>query len=169
MIAVSIAVCNGDHPRACGEHKERRNFRVAAIGSSPRMRGTRSRCRPCMTHSGIIPAHAGNTMCLRIAVILLRDHPRACGEHSCQFFLFSGVSGSSPRMRGTPQSPTAFGNPHGIIPAHAGNTLNVIRMCRIMWDHPRACGEHPPLRRLFRPITGSSPRMRGTHLLNEAQ
>ena len=51
----------GDHPRACGEHSAKVNHISLLTGSSPRMRGTRSRCRPCTPSTGIIPAHAGNT------------------------------------------------------------------------------------------------------------
>ena len=50
-----------DHPRVCGEHWIDRSGTPQYLGSSPRMRGTQSHCRPCMRHIGIIPAYAGNT------------------------------------------------------------------------------------------------------------
>ena len=53
----------------------------------------------------------------------------------------------------------------GIIPAYAGNTNDCHTSNWILRDHPRVCGEH--LWRPYRlyPTWGSSPRMRGTHLL----
>ena len=65
-------------------------------------------------------------------------------------------------MRGTRYDFLIQFRPIGIIPAYAGNTLNVIRMCRIMWDHPRVCGEHRTLSRKKSASAGSSPRVRGT-------
>ena len=66
-------------------------------------------------------------------------------------------------MRGTLESRRCMDDLPGIIPAYAGNTLNVIRMCLIMWDHPRVCGEHIPVNTARHVKQGSSPRMRGTH------
>ena len=65
-------------------------------------------------------------------------------------------------MRGTPWHGYASGNPSGIIPAYAGNTLEQSLGRRFVGDHPRVCGEH-----MVKPVTvcvttGSSPRMRGT-------
>ena len=50
-----------DHPRACGEHNTGHHRRTLRTGSSPRMRGTRFGGEQEHRHSGIIPAHAGNT------------------------------------------------------------------------------------------------------------
>ena len=50
-----------DHPRVCGEHYTRRLFHWLGQGSSPRVRGTRSRPRQATARRGIIPACAGNT------------------------------------------------------------------------------------------------------------
>ena len=48
-----------------------------------------------------------------------------------------------------------------IIPAHAGST-SACRACSApFWDHPRACGEHAPIRFRSASSWGSSPRMRG--------
>ena len=50
-----------DHPRVCGEHLSADGGDPAAVGSSPRMRGTRLRRRYRHRAQGIIPAYAGNT------------------------------------------------------------------------------------------------------------
>ena len=71
------------------------------------MRGTRVSVHGVEWHTGIIPAHAGNTESSDNARKSLGDHPRACGEH-VERAQFDGVLvGSSPRMRGT-QTPHLY-------------------------------------------------------------
>ena len=65
-------------------------------------------------------------------------------------------------MRGTPTACRIRLVPVGIIPAYAGNTECPIVPERRRWDHPRVCGEHQSPIPLIQPVTGSSPRMRGT-------
>ena len=77
----AVTARDSDHPRACGEHWVHLNGFDAARGSSPRMRGTREIRRLRHVQRGIIPAHAGNTNVGIITANILRDHPRACGEH----------------------------------------------------------------------------------------
>ena len=50
----------------------------------------------------------------------------------------------------------------GIIPAYAGNTVQIIVVIFGQWDHPRVCGEHLSSRADTSGSLGSSPRMRGT-------
>ena len=79
--ATSTGVACGDHPRVCGEHLCWAYWRVYALGSSPRMRGTlRNRLARWLV-PGIIPAYAGNTVYARVRIGERRDHPRVCGEH----------------------------------------------------------------------------------------
>ena len=86
------------------------------------MRGTQEpRITPRDVH-GIIPAYAGNT-CRRLPRIRLPwDHPRVCGEHDDMPLHCDELTGSSPRMRGTPADVTNLALWVGIIPAYAGNT-----------------------------------------------
>ena len=70
-------------------------------GSSPRMRGTLTVRVTYQANSGIIPAHAGNTIAKLSDSIIVRDHPRACGEHIIIMDKLAVEQGSSPRMRGT--------------------------------------------------------------------
>ena len=131
-------------------------------GSSPRMRGTLTFTFECNYNAGIIPAHARNTDFYFRVQLQCRDHPRACGEHFLSRQKLPTVPGSSPRMRGTRFVPWQVRVGCGIIPAHAGNTVDPFPKRRRPEDHPRACGEHP---RLFAGQVdgpGSSPRMRGT-------
>ena len=92
-----------DHPRVCGEHTMREQMDYFNQGSSPRMRGTRCKQVAASVHHGIIPAYAGNTRFHPFDAIQVGDHPRVCGEHNSISSLLLSLSGSSPRMRGTPQ------------------------------------------------------------------
>ena len=71
--------------------------------------------------------------------------------------------GSSPRMRGKPSPGHCRRSMGRLIPAHAGKTMANQLRSRLLWAHPRACGENrnisPDLAQAF----GSSPRMRGKH------
>ena len=152
----------GDHPRVCGEHAMVSATALAVRGSSPRMRGTQSRCRPCMRRTGIIPAYAGNTRGGSNATADIRDHPRVCGEHTSRNSSRRRMTGSSPRMRGTRHRRSVRSLRAGIIPAYAGNTGWYVSRYAARRDHPRVCGEHRILSGLVGRIQGSSPRMRGT-------
>ena len=131
-----------DHPRVCGEHAVEKPTAKDRMGSSPRVRGTRRvRQRQCAT-VGIIPACAGNTICVDSTGCLRRDHPRVCGEHPRHDTRKRHVAGSSPRVRGTPCFRAPFRGRRG--------------------DHPRVCGEHHRSFARSSVSMGSSPRVRGT-------
>ena len=134
-----------DHPRVCGEHSRMRSSRKHITGSSPRMRG--------------------NTQHFNQFHVLVEDHPRVCGEHSVTVYDQDGKPGSSPRMRGTRRPAPTRRSRSGIIPAYAGNTSGLRRGCTPRWDHPRVCGEHSCVENVARCTSGSSPRMRGTHVV----
>ena len=72
------------------------------------------------------------------------------------------LSGSSPRMRGTPSRRRTAVPFFRIIPAYAGNTRPNRPARPNLGDHPRVCGEHALVAVLFSFAQGSSPRMRGT-------
>ena len=131
-----------DHPRACGEHLKALASTFTSKGSSPRMRGTPSPQSRGMSSTGIIPAHAGNTLSAIKRHEFNRDHPRACGEHRATPKEPHTRVGSSPRMRGTLTVIRCYRPFRGIIPAHAGNTKRARYNLGMMEDHPRACGEH---------------------------
>ena len=153
---------NGDHPRVCGEHNPSASSRHFLAGSSPRMRGTPFFGFLQLAGEGIIPAYAGNTHDGTTIQLHCRDHPRVCGEHCLIDSSRIGLSGSSPRMRGTPAADSASGALRGIIPAYAGNTRNLRLFLYLRGDHPRVCGEHFSTFGVISSHGGSSPRMRGT-------
>ena len=158
----SVAPRSRDHPRVCGEHRPAISKLTRALGSSPRMRGTRYRMVFATPVCGIIPAYAGNTRAIRPWTDVSWDHPRVCGEHPELGFQRHVIMGSSPRMRGTPVTDYRGATRHGIIPAYAGNTSNWLWWRFANRDHPRVCGEHLCPAFHATTIKGSSPRMRGT-------
>ena len=69
-----------DHPRVCGEQTFLIDFLRYITGSSPRVRGTDTRCASYYNALGIIPACAGNRTVTLVKKFLFWDHPRVCGE-----------------------------------------------------------------------------------------
>ena len=71
----------GAHPRVCGENESSEGESWYAQGSSPRMRGKQARRPRAVQARGLIPAYAGKTVSLILAVISKPAHPRVCGEN----------------------------------------------------------------------------------------
>ena len=113
--------------------------------------------------AGIIPADAGSTPDVDKRCRLCRDHPRGCGEHACCHGRRSHSRGSSPRMRGAPNSDIQERSIGGIIPADAGSTDTYRPSHGHCKDHPRGCGEHQSTILRWLGCRGSSPWMRGAH------
>ena len=88
-----------------------------------------------------------------------------CGEHAKMRLTNTQMQGSSPHVRGTLDIADFRLSADGIIPACAGNTTLPSRTWSANWDHPRMCGEH--IRTLIARVTysGSSPHVRGTHVV----
>ena len=126
------------------------------------MRGTQRKFRYHQLPNGIIPAYAGNTSSMRYRPVAYWDHPRICGEHYRLPTHVEALRGSSPHMRGTPIPYYPHSGGYGIIPAYAGNTIDLYMVGTGAWDHPRICGEHNFVGLPMRRWRGSSPHMRGT-------
>ena len=92
-----------------------------------------------------IPARAGNGMNSGVAFVV--------------------ILGSSPRVRGTAQMTKPDGGRYRFIPARAGNGFFSVRRTGYPTVHPRACGERSSFMSPKKPMTGSSPRVRGTERL----
>ena len=112
---------------------------------------------------GLIPAHAGKTPSVDVAVSFSGAHPRSRGENAATRKKIVGVAGSSPLTRGKPGRP--YGDPLGIglIPAHAGKTGWRGRGTRRSRAHPRSRGENVGGAYVARSHQGSSPLTRGKH------
>ena len=172
------------HPRVCGEHHGCCVPASTCAGSSPRVRGTLSRAASACARKAVHPRVCGeHARRLQPWVPSTTVHPRVCGEHlvRCNWHLppfrfipaCAGnthrpanlgccVSGSSPRVRGTPVQRLVPSVDCRFIPACAGNTCspNVYRPWLTV--HPRVCGEHIAICASSRGSGGSSPRVRGT-------
>ena len=111
-----------DHPRVCGEKKNRCRSCVHILGSPPRVRGKADFCAPVNQQLGITPACAGKRQdgCRR--VWRTRDHPRVCGEKSLTSLKKQAKAGSPPRVRGKVFRPIQHLAEAGITPACAGKS-----------------------------------------------
>ncbi len=104
---------------------------------------------------------AGTSFRLRPLRFGSSDHPRGCGDKLLKFFLVTAIYGSPPRMRGQ-ASPFQQGDSlHGITPADAGTSWQVLRLQPLPPDHPRGCGDKCDWMAFFISSCGSPPRMRG--------
>ncbi len=150
------------HPRVCGERYQIRPPQTVVIGSSPRVRGTRSSQLTHIVSQRFIPACAGNAVRFRYVATATPVHPRVCGERMLQPRLTTKDCGSSPRVRGTQIRCVHRCGCDRFIPACAGNAA--IRCGGRENDavHPRVCGERVVQVGIARVSCGSSPRVRGT-------
>ena len=130
------------HPRPCGEHKIFGREKLASKGSSPPVRGAPSTIFRCDSYIGLIPARAGSTVWFYLSPLLIRAHPRPCGEHTRLGGVSIGVTGSSPPVRGALAQFTCPTRSVGLIPARAGSTVDVSQEAAPAGAHPRPCGEH---------------------------
>ena len=143
--SVLISLCQ-DHPRGCGEHHEETSRVACRAGSSPRMRGAPKKRHRSVFPGRIIPADAGSTKLCHTSSMIVKDHPRGCGEHYDPDSIQIEDLGSSPRMRGA-QYPVLHDSQHlRIIPADAGSTFESETVRVDGKDHPRGCGEHRVVR-----------------------
>ncbi len=129
------------HPRGCGE-RVAIVFRIKFLaGSSPRVRGTLLTGRRQYLARRFIPAGAGNAFRLPFMMRRLPVHPRGCGERDTRDHTSKILSGSSPRVRGTPLTGKTPGNGSRFIPAGAGNAGSRYDRSMSQPVHPRGCGE----------------------------
>ncbi len=73
-----------------------------------------------------------------------------------------GISGSSPRLWGTPRAVHGRADPDRFIPTPVGNTSAGMPAALQASVHPHACGEHSWRLRRSASIGGSPPRLWGT-------
>ena len=133
---------NRAHPHVCGEHSVVLISMVMRMGSSPRMRGTRSRGANTELPHRLIPTYAGNTKIAPVHVSLTWAHPHVCGEHRLTLLRLRLRRGSSPRMRGTHFGRGTGEDAQGLIPTYAGNTTGTPQRSTSPRAHPHVCGEH---------------------------
>ena len=154
------------HPHACGEHIFTRKFNSSDCGSSPRLWGTRLTFCPSIFAVRFIPTPVGNTLHTCNSLINVTVHPHACGEHSIPTIRICRLSGSSPRLWGTPVNNVSIVPTWRFIPTPVGNTESPVVPTHDHPVHPHACGEHLIASVAKYTRDGSSPRLWGTLMQN---
>ena len=132
-----------DHPRVCGENRQRHRRACRGAGSPPRVRGKQECFMREACWGRITPACAGKTKLNRIVYSLIKDHPRVCGENKQTGIFRKQKRGSPPRVRGKPAFNLTASSNVRITPACAGKTLSGSSWRFSPRDHPRVCGENP--------------------------
>ena len=156
-----IAIYFWDHPRLCGDHIVQLMHTREAEGSPPLMRGPRIHIPSTFPVVRITPAYAGTTRTRSRSVCMLWDHPRLCGDHLTEQYVYSFDDGSPPLMRG-PQAIWPLDQGYGrITPAYAGTTFKKACQLSKSGDHPRLCGDHSSWPSGSSDSGGSPPLMRG--------
>ena len=77
---LSLSLPDQDHPRLCGEKKQKSTLSSTSIGSPPPMRGKVRCTRPLALVVWITPAYAGKSYWVIVSQRQTEDHPRLCGE-----------------------------------------------------------------------------------------
>ncbi len=93
-------------------------------------------------------------------------HPRVRGERGDGWTYRGRGLGSSPRARGTHRHDARQPTPHRFIPACAGNAKARFRRQLPSAVHPRVRGERTAGMPVKRHGAGSSPRARGTPVID---
>ena len=150
-----------DHPRICGEKRRFLPPAPSGLGSPPHMRGKAWRRGVVPSAAGITPAYAGKRAMMPENRLVVRDHPRVCGEKCTPLRRPMGLTGSPPRMRGKEATAYDIKSTTGITPAYAGKRQYSQPNALPAGDHPRVCGEKRCARSAHWWASGSPPRMRG--------
>ena len=113
----------------------------------------------------LIPAGAGKTREMRFLPIPDSAHPRRCGENGKAALVSHSVVGSSPQVRGKRLCAKFVHMRFRLIPAGAGKTHQMAFFLNSGSAHPRRCGENISTMDEEQTARGSSPQVRGKHLL----
>ena len=131
----------GDHPRVCGEKRDRPSTRTSNTGSPPRVRGKVLAAMMPENRLRITPACAGKSGAFLFFLGVPEDHPRVCGEKRRVSECANYTEGSPPRVRGKVDGFSTFLAKRGITPACAGKRPDSEVKAFYDRDHPRVCGE----------------------------
>ena len=161
VIYPAMQALAGAHPRSRGENKLPALIPQARQGSSPLTRGKHLASRVRSYADGLIPAHAGKTICVSCMATHIWAHPRSRGENVTPTLCTGTCLGSSPLTRGKPVGSDSLTRMEGLIPAHAGKTTGACRTPRGGRAHPRSRGENTTAPVALMSSWGSSPLTRG--------
>ena len=111
---------------------------------------------------GSIPARAGEPRNAAVTCPFNRVYPRACGGAASVVMERDPHQGLSPRVRGSHDPIFAHDLRVGSIPARAGEPSFSRSKSSFIRVYPRACGGASKPRAMFSPVSGLSPRVRGS-------
>mgnify|MGYP000916531036 CR=1 FL=1 len=140
--STSVTPSTAAHPRSRGENSRLSRASRWSWGSSPLTRGKQSFQVVIIFPSGLIPAHAGKTPCLRQRGRAGRAHPRSRGENRLVVCRTQWLGGSSPLTRGKRWRLPCELRGWWLIPAHAGKTYLQAPGVSGSRAHPRSRGEN---------------------------
>ena len=149
------------HPHSYGENYTSVRSPLPSGGSSPLMQGKQSDGLVMAIHERLIPDHAGKPSSGSRRASGGRAHPRSRGEDE---YLKRGSfisPGSSPLTRGKRRKDRLRLTRLGLIPAHAGKTVESCRSRPEWRAHPRSRRENPQSFLAKIAVMGSSPLTRG--------
>ena len=152
------------HPRSRGENVAQTLGPGSLKGSSPLTRGKPPPASDTNRRGRLIPAHAGKTRLSGAPPTTRWAHPRSRGENPPPKRAQRHQEGSSPLTRGKQVGSGDGVGGGGLIPAHAGKTLNPALVSTRIWAHPRSRGENDLVAEFLTRRPGSSPLTRGKHL-----
>ena len=146
-----------DHPHPCGEYGRLSPPKENNVGSPPPVWGIRQQGEHGEALTRITPTRVGNTRARRSIRPGGQDHPHPCGEYYHVALALDSNTGSPPPVWGIPMYAWMPGFDPRITPTRVGNTVLVLIICAVAWDHPHPCGEYlGGLPALF-PALGSPP------------
>ena len=160
-----LAVCNKDHPHACGDkHNSLATF-SRLLGSSPRVWGQAFLSINGVSSFRIIPTRVGTRILKTLRPRLSWDHPHACGDKTWNTSPRKRALGSSPRVWGQASSNHCARVTDLIIPTRVGTSLINGGSFFSPRDHPHACGDKENWLPSHLFLSGSSPRVWGQALI----
>ena len=149
------------HPHSRGENSSRAILPVYVAGSSPLTRGKPWSTGRRTRWAGLIPTHAGKTICVPLCLRRCEAHPHSRGENQVDAVHAAPPPGSSPLTRGKRGESLPEGLDDGLIPTHAGKTAIRTEGPGIHGAHPHSRGENSGATTPPQWQRGSSPLTRG--------
>ena len=116
-----------DHPHACGDKNDAHMKTIGCRGSSPRVWGQDFASAEQNLQHRIIPTRVGTRFLPFGRLVIVWDHPHACGDKTNIYYIYKGTIGSSPRVWGQVQLFTIIHRLQRIIPTRVGTSQPLSR------------------------------------------
>ena len=153
-----------NHPRIRGTNGYLSIGPFFLMGSSPHTRDKYIQATLQYCVLGIIPAYAGQISSLFFLKASQRDHPRIRGKNSKNGGQMKYPMGSSPHTRDKYREYFYISKIDRIIPAYAGQMLQIQISGFCLRDHPRIRGTNQFRKNSLFRLKGSSPHTRDKYV-----